>query len=159
MAFRFISLGTFLFLFWLPLSGHFTGFLILIGVLSAIGCALMAQRMGIVDVEGHPVHLAAGAVTYIPWLVWEILKSAYGVATLILSPKLPISPTLITVKASQKTALGISIYGNSITLTPGTITVGVKGDELTVHAITRDGAEDLASGRMDRRVTRFEDER
>lgn len=158
MQLRFISLGAFLFLFWLLLSGHYTAFLIGLGVLSALGCAYIAQRMDIVDIEGHPVHLVTGAVTFIPWLIWEILKSACSVSMLILRPGLPISPTMVTVKASQKTPLGINVYGNSITLTPGTITVGVRGDELTVHAITREGAKDLASGEMDRRVTQFEGE-
>jgi multicomponent Na+:H+ antiporter subunit E len=47
-------------------------------------------------------------------------------------------------------------YANSITLTPGTISVDVKRDEILVHALTRDGAEGLLAGEMDRRVTRFE---
>lgn len=158
-ALRFVSLGAFLLLFWLLLSGHYTGFLIALGVASALGCAYVAQRMDILDVEGHPIHLASRAVTYFPWLIWEILTSAWDVTKLILHPKLPISPTLVTVKASQKTALGVNVYGNSITLTPGTITVEVRGNELTVHAITREGADGLASGGMDRRVTQFEGEK
>ncbi|MGI9386478.1 MAG: Na+/H+ antiporter subunit E [Methyloligellaceae bacterium] len=158
MYFRFFSLAAFLFLFWLPLSGHYTAFLIGLGILSALGSAYIARRMGIIDVEGHPVHLMTGALTYFPWLIWEILKSAVSVSLKILHPKLPISPTMVRVTASQKTPLGINIYGNSITLTPGTITVGVKGDQLTVHAITRDGAEELAWGAMDGRVTTFEGE-
>lgn len=156
---RFASLGAFLLLFWLLLSGHYTVFLIALGVASALGCAYVARRMDILDVEGHPVHLATRAVTYFPWLIWEILTSAWDVTKLILHPKLPISPTLVTVKASQKTPLGVSVYGNSITLTPGTITVEIRGDELTVHAITREGADALASGAMDRRVTQFEGEK
>jgi multicomponent Na+:H+ antiporter subunit E len=63
---------------------------------------------------------------------------------------------MTVVKASQRTPAGIATYANSITLTPGTITVGVTGDELTVHALVRAGADDLEAGGMDRRVTRFE---
>ena len=71
---------------------------------------------------------------------------------------LPISPTLVRVKTSQKTALGVNIYANSITLTPGTISVEATRKEILVHAVTREGAEALAEGRMDRRVTAFEGE-
>jgi multicomponent Na+:H+ antiporter subunit E len=78
------------------------------------------------------------------------------VTKVILHPRLPISPTMTIVQASQKTAAGIATYANSITLTPGTITVGVSGRELTVHALVREGALDLESGGMDRRVSQFE---
>jgi hypothetical protein len=78
------------------------------------------------------VHLMRGAFTYVPWLWWEIAKSAWAVTKIILHPRLPISPTMTKVVASQKTAVGIATYANSITLTPGTITTGVKGHVLTV---------------------------
>ena len=60
------------------------------------------------------------------------------------------------VRASQKTAAGVATYANSITLTPGTVTVGVNGRDLTVHALVREGALDLEGGGMDRRVSQFE---
>jgi multicomponent Na+:H+ antiporter subunit E len=60
------------------------------------------------------------------------------------------------VEASQRTTVGVVTYANSITLTPGTITTGVKGNVLTVHALVRDGALDLEGGGMDARVSRFE---
>ena len=63
---------------------------------------------------------------------------------------------MTVVQASQKTAAGMATYANSITLTPGTITVGVNGSEFTVHALVRDGAIDLEGGGMDRRVSQFE---
>ena len=153
---RLASLAVVLFLFWLALSGHYTMFLVGAGAACAVLCVLMAARMGAVDAEGHPVHLIGGALTYFPWLWWEIAKSAWAVAKLILNPRLPISPTMTRVVATQKTNVGVATYANSITLTPGTITTGVKGNLLTVHALTRDGALDLEGGGMDARVTRFE---
>lgn len=153
---RMASLAVVLFLFWLALSGHYTTFLVGAGAACAVLCVFIAARMGIVDVEGHPVHLLRGALTYFPWLSWEIAKSAWAVSKLILNPRLPISPTMTQVTASQKTTVGVAIYANSITLTPGTITTGVKGNVLTVHALTLDGALDLERGGMDARVTRFE---
>ncbi len=156
---RNLSLAGFLFAFWLALSGHYTPFLIAAGAACAVLCAFAAHRMRVLDSEGHPIHLLPRAVTYIPWLIVEIAAAAWAVTKIILHPRLPISPTLTTVRASQRTPLGVSIYANSITLTPGTITVGVNGNEITVHALVCEGALDLEGGTMDARVSRFEGER
>jgi multicomponent Na+:H+ antiporter subunit E len=153
---RYLSLAGFLFAFWLALSGHFTPMLVAAGAASAVVCVLAAIRMRAADAEGHPIELLRGAVTYYPWLSREIVKSGWAVTKLILHPRLPISPTMTVVRASQRTPVGVATYGNSITLTPGTITVGVSGNVLAVHALTRDGALDLEAGGMDRRVSRFE---
>jgi multicomponent Na+:H+ antiporter subunit E len=153
---RYLSLAGFLFAFWLALSGHYTPMLVAAGAASAVLCTLAAIRMRVADAEGHPIGLLWGAVTYFPWLAREIARSAWAVTKLILHPRLPISPTMTVVRASQRTSVGVATYGNSITLTPGTITVGVSGNELTVHALTREGALDLEGGDMDRRVRQFE---
>jgi multicomponent Na+:H+ antiporter subunit E len=153
---RIAAVAGFLLVFWLALSGHYTPWLIAIGILSSAAVALAANRMGIADSEGFPIRLLARAPAYWPWLVKEIALSAVSVVRMILSPALPVSPTMTAVRAGQRTGAGIATYANSITLTPGTITVGVSGDDLTVHALARDGALDLESGRMDRQVTQFE---
>jgi len=153
---RYLSLAGFLFAFWLALSGHYTSMLITAGAVCALLCVLVAVRMRVADAEGHPIELFRGAATFFPWLIWEIVKSAWNVTKIILHPSLPISPTLTVLRASQKTAAGLATYANSITLTPGTITIGIEVDKLTVHALVRDGALDLEGGGMDRRVSRFE---
>ena len=153
---RHISLIFVLGLFWLLLSGFFTTFLLSLGVLTVVVAVLATHSMAAIDQEGHPVQLALRTVTFLPWLIWEIVKSAWSVSKIILDPKLPISPTMTTVTAGQKTVVGVNVYGNSITLTPGTVTVGVQGKKLAIHALTQDGAADLEAGAMDARVTRFE---
>lgn len=153
---RNIGLAAFLFAFWLALSGHYSPMLIAAGLASAVLCVMAAIRIRIADEEGVPLRLLRGIVVYYPWLVWEIVKSAWRVTRIVLDPRLPISPTLTTVEASQQTAAGIATYANSITLTPGTLTVRASGSQLTVHALTREGAIDLEAGDMDRRVKRFE---
>ena len=153
---RAVSLAVALFGFWLLLSGHYTVFLTTLGALSTLLCVWVGLRMRVVDVEGHPVQLLLGAVTYFPWLIWEIAKSTWYVIGVVLRGPSAISPNLIKVKASQASQVGINVYGNSITLTPGTITVDVEGDELTVHALTQSTADDLLDGTMDRRVARME---
>ena len=153
---RHISLGFFLFAFWLALSGHYTVWLVSAGAVSAALCVYAARLIQIVDHEGHPMELLPGTLTYYPWLIVEIIKSAWSVTTLILRPSLPISATMTVLTAQQRTSSGIATFGNSITLTPGTITVGVSGKQLTVHALVEDGARDLEAGGMNTRVARFE---
>jgi multicomponent Na+:H+ antiporter subunit E len=153
---RYLSLATFLFAFWLALSGHYTPVLIAAGAVCSAVCVFAAIRMRVADAEGHPIKLFRGAITYFPWLAGEIAKSGWSVTKIILHPSLPISPAMTVVRAGQRTTAGIATYANSITLTPGTITVGVSGNELTVHALTKDGAIDLEGGGMDRRVSQFE---
>jgi len=104
---RYISLGGFLFAFWLALSGHYTTWLVSAGVASAVLCVYAAARVRIVDSEGHPVELIPGTLTYYPWLIVEIVKSAWSVTRAILRPGLPISPTMTVVTASQKTPAGV----------------------------------------------------
>ncbi|MEZ5810846.1 MAG: Na+/H+ antiporter subunit E [Rhizobiaceae bacterium] len=153
---RRLSLGIVLFIFWLALSGHYTPMLIGFGIATVVLAVVVTIMMNGVDEEAHPYHLILPALTYYPWLVREIVKSAWNVSGIIVNPRLPISPTMTVVEASQVTPNGIATYGNSITLTPGTITTGVNGNRLTVHALSRDGALDLEEGVMDARVKRFE---
>lgn len=151
-----ISLGAVLFGLWLLLSGHYTPLLLGFGVASCALVVLISARMDVVDREGHPIHLGPRALTYWPWLLVEIVKANIDVAKRIVDPKLPISPTMLRVKASQKTEVGRVIYANSITLTPGTVSVELEGDMIEVHSLTVEGAEALLEGEMDRRVTTME---
>lgn len=145
-----------LFAFWLALSGHYTLFLIGVGAIASLLCAWAAVRLRIADWEALPLHLIGRAPRYLVWLLAEIARSAWTVSRVILSPRLPISPTMTVVRASQRTPVGIATYGNSITLTPGTITTDIRGDVLTVHALVHDGALDVEAGGMDARVTAYE---
>jgi len=147
-----ISLGAVLFAVWLLLSGHIDPLLLTLGLGSCALVVFITTRMDVVDREGHPIHLTWGALIYWPWLILEIIKANIDVARRVIAPKMDISPTLVRVKASQSNDLGKVIYANSITLTPGTISIDVSNGEILVHAISRDGAEALIEGEMDRRV-------
>jgi len=155
---RLASIALAMFVYWLLLSGHAKPWLVASGAVCAVAVALFGLRMGYADEEGHPVGLIPRGLVYWPWLVKEIVLSALNVSRLILDPKLPISPSLVRTKATQKTATGLVSYANSITLTPGTISVEVnsRDKEILVHAISSGAAEGLAGGEMDRRVTWFE---
>lgn len=142
---------------WLLWSGHYTPLLISLGVFSVLVTIAMARRMRIVDGESVPLGLhPLRTPRYLLWLVIEIAKCNLDVARRILDPKLPISPRLIEVQAGQKDELGRVLYANSITLTPGTVSVETRGKTITVHALTAEAAEGLLTGDMDRRATRVE---
>jgi len=152
-----ISLGLSLIGLWLLLSGHYTLLLISFGLLSVMLVVLIALRMDVVDHEGHPLHLNLKALfTYWAWLLKEIIVSNIYVCRLILNPALPISPTVIALRSSQSTDLARVIFANSITLTPGTVTIDVDGDITEVHALTEELARSLLAGSMDSKVTALE---
>ncbi len=151
-----ISLGLVLFGVWLLLSGLFEPLLLGLGVVSCLVVVLIAHRMDMIDHEGQPIHLGWRIVTYWFWLALEIAKANLDVARRIIDPKLPIQPVLIRAKTSQVSELGHVIYANSITLTPGTVSVQVEAGEILVHAIAKEPAEALAQGEMDRRVSAVE---
>jgi multicomponent Na+:H+ antiporter subunit E len=155
-VFHSLSLFVFLYLFWLLLSGFFTAFLMSAGLGSALAVVWFARRMDVVDPEGHPIHLGPKALVYWPWLVKEIIKSAWDVSKIIVHPRLPISPTLIQFKPTQTTDVGLVIHANSITLTPGTITIDTGTDGFLVHGLTRGAAQGVVDSEMDRRVTACE---
>ena len=147
-----------LFGIWLLWSGHYTPLLISFGVASCLIVVLLSRRMAIVDAEAAPVHLGLRPfIFYAPWLVKEIVVANIDVAWRILHPQLPIQPNILRVKASQKGEIGRVIYANSITLTPGTVSVEMVGDIITVHALTIEAAKFDQSGEMDRRVTQLEE--
>ncbi len=154
-----ISLTAVLSALWLLLSGHWHNPLLIgLGMASILLTMVVSVRMSVTDREGHPIHLAFGGLLYWPWLIKEIVVANIDVAKAILGLTDAVRPSLFTIKASQRTDLGKTIYANSITLTPGTVTIGLNDDELTIHALTPAAREGLDTGEMDRRVTHLEGE-
>lgn len=93
---------------------------------------------------------------YIPWLLLEVLKAGIDVAYRVLHPRMPISPRIVRFEAPFEDDLPRTILANSITLTPGTITIDVEGRVFTVHSLTEENAEELTAGRdMQERVARI----
>lgn len=143
-------------LLWLLLSGFFAPLLLGLGALSVALVVWLARRMDLIDHEGVPIHIALAVIRYIPWLIFEIVKANFDVARRVISPQLPISPRIFDTEASQKSDLGQAIYANSITLTPGTVSVDLHPGRIVVHALSEEGAIGVLSGEMDRRVTEVE---
>ncbi|MCH7832977.1 MAG: Na+/H+ antiporter subunit E, partial [Proteobacteria bacterium] len=114
-----------LFCLWMLLSGFFVTLLLSLGMVSVALVVWIAHRMDVIDHEGHPIHLTIRALFYWPWLIVEIIKANIDVARAIVRRRMPINPSVIEVKATQETELGQVIYANSITLTPGTVTIDI----------------------------------
>ena len=143
---------------WLLMSGHYNGLLISLGVISVAFCVWLSHAINATDEEGLPTHLFARLPSYLFWLFGEIIKSNYATAKFILNGRC--DPEIFNVTATQNTAAGIATYANSITLTPGTVTIDIKEDvakeQFLVHALHSDFGEDVRSNDMDRRVTALE---
>ena len=143
---------------WLLLSGMLKTLLLVLGALSVILVVWIDHRMHAerrLQVRLKP----AETVMYLIWLAWQIVLSALDVSKRIIAPGLPISPTLVRVPAPQRSAIGQTMYANSITLTPGTLSVDLDREgepEILVHALTVDGARDLLGAEMSDRVSALE---
>ena len=142
---------------WLALSGHFGSLLLWLGAASVAFSVWMASRMSAFDEELHPAQFETlPTIMYIGWLTREVMLSALDVSKRVLDPGLPISPVAIKVPLTQRTELGRVVYANSITLTPGTVSIDLSEHSVTVHALSQEGADSLAAGEMDRRVSTLE---
>jgi multicomponent Na+:H+ antiporter subunit E len=155
---RLVLISMTLFGYWLLLSGHYTPWLVISGAVLSVLVVAFCLFKGITDEEGFPIEKLPRALIYWPWLGWQIVLSALQVTRLILHPRLPISPTMVKVDALQNSAVGLTTYANSITLTPGTISVEIseRGKTIWVHALTRENAQGFADDQMNRRVARMD---
>jgi multicomponent Na+:H+ antiporter subunit E len=153
-----LSFATLIFALWVLLSGHFEPLLLGLGLGSTVFTVLLAKRMHVVDDESYPFRLLIRLLRYHGFLAREVFLANLDVAKRILLPSKSISPHLIDVEVPQRTDLGRVIYANSITVTPGTVTVRLDEDRILVHALSEEGAEDLCNGRMARAVPELDSE-
>ena len=151
-----ILLSLTLTVFWLAISEHYTPLMLLLGMISIASVVYVAHRMDVVDHEAQPLHLTLKLPGYYAWLSKEIFLANLLVVKHVWLGNKSISPVFTTITASQKTEIGKVIYANSITLTPGTVTVNIEGDQFLVHALLRESIKELESGEMDKRVTQLE---
>ncbi len=148
-----VSLGILLIILWILLSNHYTPLLMSLGFFSVVLVIWLTLRMDIIDHESYPLYLNVRALLiYLAWFVKEIFVSNIYVCRLILNPAMPISPAIISLRSNQPSDLARAILANSITLTPGTVAIGVDGDITTVHAITKDAATSLLQNSMSDKV-------
>jgi len=142
--------------FWVILSGMFDAFHLTLGVICCLLIALFSGKMLFADLR---VEVRArqifGMLVYGPWLLWEIVLSSLQIAYIVLHPQMldKMDPQLIRFKTKLKSNFARVTFAQSITLTPGTITVSLQNDEMTVYALTQSAAASLP-GEMERRIAR-----
>lgn len=154
---------------WLLLSGHYDFFHISMGVFSALMVVLLNLRLRkyyffeeeLAEAKARmkdifPVRLRFARVFfYIPWLIWQIVVASLQVAAVVLNPRMPIDPALVRFKTKFPNTSAKVILGNSITLTPGTITIRIKGDEFLVHALMDASSTGIIDGSLPGQVAKL----
>ena len=150
-----------LFLNWILWSGKFDAFHLSLGVISCALVTFMSYDLYFKrkKFSSKIIVEAIRFIKYIPWLFYQIVLSNIHVASLVLSPKMPIDPKVIRYKTKLKTDIALVTFANSITLTPGTITADISEGEYYVHALSKKVADDLMTGKMEDKVAYiFEEE-
>lgn len=142
--------------FWVILSGMFDAFHLTLGVIS---CLLVSHfSHNLLLYAGTPLLWLRGFIgilCYLPWLFWQIVVANIQIAYIVLHPRMleMIDPQLIRFRTSLQMPISRVTFAQSITLTPGTITVSLDEDEFTVYALTQATADALP-GEMERRIAR-----
>lgn len=150
---NFIATFVLLFAFWALLSGKFDLFHLSLGVICTFIISYLGHDLLFANVRVGDIRVIVQRfVAYIPWLIYQIITANVHVAYLALSPKMPIDPQIIKFKTKLESDISFVTLANSITLTPGTITMEIDESEFIVHALSRKVAEDLNTGEMEDRV-------
>jgi len=145
-----------LFLYWILLSGHTSILLLTLGLASVILVVWLVHRMDRNDNAPFRMLFRIKFLSYLGWLIREVVVTNIDVARRIWDPSLPIKPACRKIKVSINDPLIKTIYANSITLTPGTVTTEVGEDYFIVHALNSESLDELEEGEMEARLSRLE---
>lgn len=143
-------------LFWILLSGHISVLLLSLGLVSVVLVIWMVSRMDSKDKAPVRMLFTIEMLSYFGWLLWQVVISNIDVVRRIWDPSLSINPACRKINVSIKDPLIKTIYANSITLTPGTVTTEVGENYFIVHALNAKGLDELEEGEMQRRLIRLE---
>lgn len=143
-------------LFWLVLSGHYTVLLLVLGGVSVVLVCWVSWRAGFPEREAVALPLSPGLPRYAVWLAKEVLVSAVAVVRKVWSPRPAVRPVVETTPADDLSLLAQVVYANSITLTPGTLSLDVDPDRIEVHGLDAEDVATLRGGRMLREVRKLE---
>ena len=142
---------------WFALSGETAPMFLALGGLSVLCVLWFAGRLRIIGRDASPYHRLPQLSLYLVWLMGQIVKANVAVIVKVLGPRHAIDPALVRLKTGAKSDLGRALFANSITLTPGTVTVDVEGDMLVVHALVREAATAHSFAPMDRNAAKAAD--
>lgn len=155
---RYIYTFLIMFGFWILLSGKFDLFHLTLGVISSALVSFLSADLLMFKEGKNRLSTGVRFLMYLPWLLYQIVLSTLHVTFLALHPRMKdqIDPTIVTFKTKLKTNIAKVALANSITLTPGTITVRIDGQVFYVHAISRKAAAGLPGEMEDRLAKVFE---
>ncbi len=145
--------------FWMLLSPHHTPESLAVGIFVALGVTLFSRSL-LFDQHEMPLYRLENLLMFMGFLVvlvLEVVKSNIEVARIVLSPNMPVEPEFVKVPLKIKNEVNRVILGNSITLTPGTLTVEITDTYCVVHALTKDSAESLRSSFIVRWIKRIDE--
>lgn len=153
--------------FWIILSGRFETKYLVMGAVGALLVTYLTQDLAKSEGNGRRprerVYSVLGGVWrfifYAFWLLWNVLQSNLQVAYLVLHPKMPIRPGLLRLRTKLRNRTGHIMLANSITLTPGTITVDFDDGTYSVHALIPEAAQSLLEAKMQSKLERIFGER
>ena len=163
-VFRWLAYSLLLVGLWVALSGKLNGLFLTAGLISA-GVVLFVTEsifhpsdpLGFERPPSRFSWLAATTfrlVAYFPLLLWEIAVANIHVARLVLDPRMPISPSLVEFESPLSTEASNAVLANSITLTPGTVTVDMSAHRFIVHCISETSRQGIQDGKLLKRVSR-----
>ena len=141
-----------MFTFWISLSWRFDLLHIFLGIIGSFLVAYFSHDLLIKRGIKFSFRRLYLSILYLFYLAYSILLANIDVAYRVIHPKMPIDPRVIKFKTKLTSDIGKTALANSITLTPGTITVDVRGDTFYVHALSSKSAEDFLKGSMRRRL-------
>lgn len=139
--------------FWLLLSGFLNPLLLGFGVASVALVVNFFRRMEKVDNEPQEFGTWLQIIRYTPWLLLQILASSVRVTKLVWGSPSELSPSLAKINIKAVPAARRTLYANSVTLTPGTLSVDLVDDEVTVHALEQSSIDDLKAGYIASKIT------
>jgi multicomponent Na+:H+ antiporter subunit E len=151
-----------LFIFWLLLTGDFQLKFLIPGIIASVLVTYLTNEL-IYNIESGINHkiipyllrYSLGMMLYLPWLLLAIIKANIQVAAIIINPRMPIDPAFLQFKSKMTKKVALVTLANSITLTPGTVTVELIDGKYTVHSLVHDCARDLEAGTMQNKVARI----
>lgn len=138
----FMVLFATLLFFWVLLNGSLARDVLIVGALASFVIAFFFRDNLAWFSELRPTPKAlATTVAYVFYYIKELVKSNINVAAIVLAPDLPVKPGIVTVRTKLKSAMGRMLLANSITLTPGTLTVDIDGEFLHIHWVCIDSPD------------------
>jgi multicomponent Na+:H+ antiporter subunit E len=142
-----------IFIFWFLLSGMTNLLMIMLGLFSSFFVVWIINKMDLVDreVSFHNFNISK-LIMYFFWLLREIIVSNLKVCLYIITPNKKINPEIIKIKSRQNSEFANVLYANSITLTPGTVTIDVDKNNFTVHTLDTQFKESLEKNIMDEKI-------